>query len=397
MSTAGFAPDTSHPASTGRGPVGVGFIGAGMISDTYLEHLTGFADTRVVIVGDRDPDRARAQATKHGVPEGGTADDVLSHPDVELVVNLTIPAVHAEVSGAAIAAGKHVWSEKPITTDRTSAQQLLEQAETAGLLIGVAPDTVLGPGLQTARRLIAAGTIGTPLAAQTIIQYPGPDLFHPSPEFLFTEGAGPLYDVGPYFLTTLVHLFGSFSSVAAVGTTGRARRTVRVGDRAGTEFEVSVPTHVSAVAQFGDGGVAQSLFSFDSPLAKLGVIEITGTEATMLVPDPNFFVGDVKITRPRATLDELYLEPHWEVIPAAGVVAGRGIGALDLARCIRHGGKPLASGRLAYHVLDTMIAMDESMSTGRTVDVTSTVDDIPLLDEHWDPYQDTVTAVSSPR
>lgn len=382
-------------ADRGSGPVGVGFIGTGMISDTYLEHLTRFADTRVVILGDQDPERARDRAVAHGVPLAGTAADVLAHPDVELVVNLTIPAVHAEVSTAAIAAGKHVWSEKPISTDRASAQLLLDQAHAAGLLVGVAPDTVLGPGLQTARRLIDAGAIGTPLAAQTTIQYPGPDLFHPNPEFLFTEGAGPLYDVGPYFLTALVHLFGPFSRVAGVGTTGRATRTIKTGDRAGTEFGVSVPTHVSVVSQFTDGGIAQSLFSFESALSKPGVVEITGTEGTMIIPDPNFFTGDIKITRPASTLDQLSKDPVWETLPAAGVVAGRGIGALDMARCIRTNGQPLASGELAYHVLDTMIAIDESITQGRTVDVVSTVDRLPLVEESWDPFEATLSAATS--
>lgn len=381
---------TSRTGSGSGGPVGVGLIGAGMISGTYLEHLTRFPDVEVVIVGDRDVARARARAEKYGVRSWGTAEDVLAQPDVELVINLTLPAAHAEVSLAAVEVGKHVWSEKPIGTDRNSARRLLERAEEAGLLVGVAPDTVLGPGLQSARRAIAAGAIGTPLAAQTTIQYPGPDLFHPAPEFLFSKGAGPLFDVGPYFLTALVHLFGPFRQVAAVGTTGRSVRRVRVGDRAGTEFPVTVPTHVSAVSRFGGEAVAQSLFSFDSPLARMGVVEVTGTEGTMMVPDPNFFTGDITITRSASTPDDLQKEARWEKVPTEGVVGGRGIGPLDLARCIRSGGRPLASGALGYHVLDTMTAMDESMATGAMVDVTSTVQPIPLLEADWDPYQATL-------
>jgi len=238
------------------GPVGVGFIGTGMISDTYLENLTSFPDVRVVILGDLDQDRAQAQAEKYNVPEWGSSDNVLTHPDVEIIVNLTIPAVHAQVSGEAIAAGKHVWSEKPISVDRASGRALLEQAESAGLLVGVAPDTVLGQGVQTARRAIAHGDIGVPMSAQTIMQYAGPELFHPNPEFLFAKGAGPLFDIGPYYITTLVHIFGPVATVAAVGSRDRATRTVQVGDRLGTEFPVDVPTHVSAIAQFAGGGVS---------------------------------------------------------------------------------------------------------------------------------------------
>lgn len=371
------------------GPVGVGVIGAGMISDTYLDNLTSFPDLQVLIIGDLDHDRARAQADKHHVPESGGGVDVLSHAGVELVVNLTIPAVHAEVSAAAIAAGKHVWSEKPISTDRDSGRDLVGQADKAGLLLGVAPDTVLGQGVQTARRAIARGDIGVPLSAQTVMQYSGPEIFHPNPEFLFSKGAGPLFDFGPYYLTTLVHIFGAFATVAAVGSKARTARTVQVGARKGTSFPVEVPTHVSAIAQFASGGVSQSIFSFQSPLARMGVVEITGTEGTMLVPDPNQFTGDVKITR-APTFAALGKDPDWETIPLTGVLAGRGTGVLDLARCIRSGSQPLASGALGYHILDTLIAIDQAVATGHTVEVGSTVEPIPLLADNWDPFAATL-------
>jgi predicted dehydrogenase len=376
-------------ATPRTGPVGVGLIGAGMISDTYLDNLTSFPDVKVLIVGDLDPARARTQADAHGVPGAGTADDVLAHPDVELVINLTIPAVHAKVSAAAVAAGKNVWSEKPISIDRASGRSLLEDAAAAGLLVGIAPDTVLGPGVQVALRAIARGDIGTPLAAQTTFQYPGPDLFHPNPEFLFAAGAGPLFDVGPYYLTALVHVFGPFASVAAVGVRGRATRTILAGERAGTEFPVVAPTHVSAIATFAGGGVAQSLLSFDSPLARMGIVEITGTDGTLMIPDPNYFDGVVRITRP-VTMATLTDDPVWTSLPMPEPTYGRGAGALDLARCIRGGGTPVASGELGYHVLDTMVAMEESMGTGQTTAVTSTVAAVPLLPEGWDPYEATL-------
>jgi predicted dehydrogenase len=371
------------------GPVGVGFIGTGMISDTYLDNLTSFPDVRVVILGGRNQARAQAQAQKYDVAEAGTSDDVLAHPDVELVVNLIVPAVHAPVASQAVAAGKHVWSEKPISIDRESGLALLEQAEAAGVLVGVAPDTVLGPGVQTARRAIARGDIGVPLSAQTVMQYAGPDIFHPNPEFLFAKGAGPLFDIGPYYLTALVHIFGPFAMVAAVGSKARATRTVQVGDRIGTEFPVDVPTHVSTIARFAGGGVSHSVFSFESPLARMGVVEITGTEGTLVVPDPNMFTGEVKITRAPA-LAALGREPEWESIPVTGALAGRGTGVLDMARSIRTSSRPLASGALGFHVLDTLMAMDESVASGRTVDITSTVDAVPLVGEDWDPFAATL-------
>ena len=318
------------------GAVGVGFVGTGMISDTYLANLTSFPDVRVVILGDIDTARAAAQARKHGIAESGTPEDVLAHPDVELVVNLTVPAAHVPVSLAAIAAGKHVWSEKPIGIDRAAALGLLAQAEAAGLRVGIAPDTVLGPGLQTARRAIARGDIGVPLSAQTSMQYAGPDIFHPNPEFLFAKGAGPLIDMGPYYVTALVTVFGPVARVAAVGSKGREVRTVRVGERAGAEFPVEVPTLVQAIAQFEQGATSQSVFSFDSPLARTGVVEVTGTEGTMIIPDPNTFGGEVRITRAPAP-ETAAAEPAWEVVPPVGVEAGRGLGVLDMARAIRAG------------------------------------------------------------
>jgi predicted dehydrogenase len=314
---------------------------------------------------------------------------VLAHPDVEIVVNLTIPAAHAEIASQAIAAGKHVWSEKPISIDRASGRALLDQASAAGLFVGVAPDTVLGPGVQTARRAIAHGDIGEPLSAQTVMQYPGPDIFHPNPEFLFASGAGPLFDIGPYYITTLIHIFGAVARVAAVGSNGRATRTVQVGDRAGTEFSVDVPTHVSAIAQFASGGVSQSVFSFDSPLVTMGVVEITGTQGTLVVPDPNRFTGAVKITRAPA-FSAIGSDPDWQIVPVSGVLAGRGIGVLDMARSIRTGSRPLASGELAYHVLDTLMAIEEAIAAGRTVEISSSVEAIPLVAEDWDPFAATL-------
>ena len=371
------------------GPVGVGFIGTGMISNTYLENLTKFPDINVVILGDLNVNLAKAQADKHGIGQSGTAEDVLNHPDVEVVVNLTIPAAHATIASQAIAAGKHVWSEKPISVDRPSGRALLEQASAAGLLIGVAPDTVLGPGVQSARRAIAHGDIGEPLSAQTVMQYIGPDLFHTIPEFLFAIGAGPLFDMGPYYLTTLIHVFGSVQSVAAVGSKSRTTRTIQTGDRVGTVFDVEVPTHVSAIAKFVDGGVSQSVFSFDSPHTKMGIVEVTGTEGTLLIPDPNRFTGDVKIVRAPAHV-ALIQDAEWQSLPISGAYAERGLGVLDLARAARTGGKPLASGELGYHVLDVLVAIDDAMTENRTVAVDSRVERIPLVQEDYDPFATTL-------
>ncbi|MFE6158740.1 Gfo/Idh/MocA family protein [Streptomyces sp. NPDC056486] len=371
---------------TAHTPVGIGLIGAGNISDQYLTNLTEFPDVRVVVIGDIDTARAQTQARKYEVGEWGTTERVLAHPDVDIIVNLTTPAVHAEVSSAIIAAGKHVWSEKPIAIDRPSARALLDAAAAAGLRVGIAPDTVLGPGLQTARRAIARGDIGTPLSAQTTMQYAGPDLWHPNPEFLFAKGAGPLFDMGPYYLTALVSLFGSISRVSAVGSTGRSHRTIRTGARAGTDFAVGVPTHIAAIARFDDGAVSQSTFSFDSPLTRTGIVEITGTEGTLVIPDPNTFAGDVRITR----VPQPDSEPEWETLTPVGVASGRGLGVLDMARAIRAERPHIATGDLGYHVLDALMAIDEAVASGETAHVISKVDEIPLVPDDRDPYEATL-------
>ena len=187
------------------------------------------------------------------MPEWGSPADALAHPGVQLVVNLTVPAAHAEVIAAAIAAGKHVWSEKPLTLDVPAGRALLAEADAAGVRVGCAPDTVLGAGLQSARRLIDSGAIGTPLTALTLLQGPGPQSWHPDPEFLFAPGAGPLFDLGPYYLSVLAMLFGPARRVAAVGRRPRESRVIGSGPRAGTEFAVAVPTYVAALAEYAGG------------------------------------------------------------------------------------------------------------------------------------------------
>ncbi|UIN31391.1 Gfo/Idh/MocA family protein [Microbacterium binotii] len=370
---------------TGTGPVGVGVIGAGMISDTYLDNLRSFPDVRVLAIGDLDTARAAAQAARHQVSLAGGPEDVLSHPDVEIVVNLTIPAAHAAVSAAAIAAGKHVWSEKPIGIDRASARDLLTAADAAGLRVGVAPDTILGPGLQTARRAVLRGDIGVPLSAHTTMQYIGPDTFHPDPEFLFARGAGPLFDMGPYYVSALVSILGPIDRVMALGSQSRATREIQVGDRAGTAFPVEVPTHVQALTRFEGGAAADSVFSFDAVLARSGVIEINGTEGALVVPDPNTFGGEVRVGRALGGA-----EPSWETVEPVGIEAGRGLGVLDMARAIRADAAHIATGRLGYHVLDTLVAIDESIDAGVPIVVDSSVEPLPLVPADRDPRQVTL-------
>jgi predicted dehydrogenase len=359
-----------------NGRIGVGVIGAGVISDTYLENLTSFPDLEVLFVADIDEPRAKSQAEKHGVPRGGSVDELLADPDIQLVVNLTIPIVHVEVGLRVIAAGKHLWSEKPISLDRESGRTLLEAASAAGVRVGCAPDTFLGAGLQTAFRVIARGDIGTPLTALALFQTPGPESWHPNPAFLFQEGAGPMFDVGVYYLTALAHALGPYARVAGLGSTARAQRVIGSGPKAGESFDVTVPSHVGALLQFESGQSGQAVFSFDSKLRRAGVVEIAGTDGTIVFPDPNNFDGDIQVW---GAGDEPV------VIPASGHSSTRGTGALEMAQAIREGRPHRASGESAFHVLDTMVSIAESVHSGEFVEVTSTFEPSPALPEGWDP------------
>jgi predicted dehydrogenase len=352
-------------------------IGAGNISDQYLTQLTAYPDLAVCFVADLLPERARGQAARYGVAAAGTVDELLARDDVEIAVNLTIPAAHAAVTSAALAAGKHVWTEKPLATDVAAGAALVERAEAAGLLLGCAPDTVLGAGLQAARRMIERGDIGRPLTAAATMQYAGPHRWHPAPDFLYQAGGGPLLDIGPYYVTALTQLLGPVTRIAARGRGAGPTRVIGTGPRAGDAFAVTVPTYVTAICDFAGGGIGQLTLSFDSPLTRVGVLEIAGTEATLATPDPNGFTGDIRIARTGAA--------EWETVPVTGVAGGRGIGVLDMARALRAGAAHRATGRLGLHVLEAMIATVESVETARFVPVTSRFESVPALPADFDP------------
>jgi predicted dehydrogenase len=368
--------------TTKTGPVGVGVIGAGVISDQYLSNLTVFPDVTVHFIADIDLPRAAAQAEKWGVAGSGTVEELLANDDIEIVVNLTIPAAHVEVALQALAAGKHVWGEKPYALDRQSAAELRDAARAAGKTVSVAPDTFLGAGLQTALRTIRDGRIGTPLNGLTLFQSPGPESWHPSPEFLFAYGAGPLFDIGPYYITTLVQAFGPVKKVTATASKSRATRTIGSGPKAGTEFPVEVPTNHSALIEFENGGSAQSVFSFESDRGRTGFVEIAGETGTVVFPDPNNFDGDTELYAHGAD------EP--ETIPAVGSTYSRGTGVVDLARSLRAGEENRVPGALAFHVLDVMVSIAEAAERGEAVLVESTVAPSPTLPEGWDPAEQTL-------
>ncbi|MCL2515204.1 MAG: Gfo/Idh/MocA family oxidoreductase [Microbacteriaceae bacterium] len=367
---------------SGTGRVGVGVIGAGNISTQYLTNLTSFPDVEVRFIADIDLDRAQFQAQAFGVPGFGTVEQLLADPEIEIVVNLTVPKVHAEVAHQVIAAGKHVWTEKPIALDRESGRALLDAAHAAGLRVATAPDTFLGAGIQTTRRLLESGAIGVPQTALTLMQQPGPESWHPGPDFLFQEGAGPLFDVGPYYVTTLIQLFGPVKKVAAVASKAKPVRTIGSGPRAGETFEVTVPTHVTAVFEFESGQTSQSIFSFDSQIRRT-LFEVTGVDGALEVNDPNMFVGDLVLHKGDGTT---------ETITTEGNNAARGTGVVELARAIRAGVPERASGEQAFHALDVMVSTIEAAERGEWVEVASTFVPTPALPEDWSPSEATLGA-----
>lgn len=358
------------------GPVGVAVVGAGVISKQYLSVLGGFPDLRLIAVADLDPARAEAAAAAHGIPVAGDLATALAVPEVELVVNLTVPAAHGEVATAAVRAGKHVYGEKPITLTPAEGEKLLAEAAERDLLVGNAPDTFLGAGLQSAVRAVRAGHIGTPVAATTVMQSLGPESWHPDPAFLFQRGAGPLFDIGPYYLTALVALFGGVTRVAATARRARPERTIGSGPKAGQSFPVTVPTHVCALLEFASGVSANSTFSFDSAAARI-LFEVSGTEGTLAVPDPNTFQGPLRV-RPNGS-------EEWRDLPVTGRTEGRGLGVLDMARAIRDAHPHRASGSLALHMLHTMTAVEESAARGEFTAPAAGVVPPEVLPDDWDP------------
>jgi predicted dehydrogenase len=373
-------------------PVGLAVVGCGNISDQYLTNLVRFPDISVLACADLDLKRAAAQAAKYGVPRSGDLATVLAMPDVELLVNLTIPAVHASVALQAIQAGKHVYGEKPFALSVQEAQTVMAAARESGVQLGNAPDTFLGAGLQNARRVIEGGQIGTPISAKATFGYPGPDKWHPSPEFLFQKGGGPLLDMGPYYITALVQLFGPVKTVSAFSSRAQDKRVIGSGPRVGEAFDVTVDTQVSALLKFASGPVATATFSFDAPIATRE-LEVFGTEGVIRLPDPNRFDGstflcrkDMNKTAPDEWLDAP-AESDWAEIQAKGSAEGRGVGALDMARAARSGGQPRAAADLAIHVLDIMESIARSADSGQTIALSTTCKLAQPLPAGWNPLQ----------
>jgi predicted dehydrogenase len=349
-------------------PHGIGIVGLGVISRQYLDVLAGRPDVRVIATADLD--LARAEAVARDIPgcRALSVADLVADPAVETVLNLTIPAAHAEIAHRAFAAGKNVYGEKPLAATFAEARQVVAAVPDEGWL-GAAPDTVLGTGIQTARAVIDGGEIGRPVSAQATWVSAGHESWHPHPDFYYRPGGGPLLDMGPYYLTSLVHFLGPVVRVSGVSSRSRDRRRIATGPRVGEEIPVEVDTHVAGVLEHAGGAVSTVTFSFDGGATAAPFIEVQGEKGTLQTPDPNHFDGEVRMLRVG--------EDGWHAVPprAGYAGSGRGVGLVDFLR--PGGGR--ASAAMALHVLEIMTALLAAAEEGRWVSLETSVEPPPLV------------------
>ena len=344
----------------------VGVIGCGNISPAYLGAGDRFEILEIVACADLDPERAKQRADEFEIPRACSVEELLGMDEVEIVVNLTIPGAHADVAIAALQAGKHTYAEKPFAVTREEGQPVIDLAEEKGLLVGCAPDTFLGAGGQTCRKVIDDGWIGTPIGCSAHMMSHGHESWHPDPEFYYKPGGGPMLDMGPYYLTALVNLLGPVDSLTGSATTTFPTRTITSEPKQGTVIDVEVPTHVTGIMRFGGGAVGTITTTFDVWAARLPDTEIYGTEGTLAVPSHNGFAGTARVRRARSE--------EWHDLPHSHIYSepNRGIGVADMAYAIRSGRKHRASGELAFHVLDIMQSFTEASEQSAYVDLRTT-------------------------
>lgn len=350
------------------GPVNVGIVGCGAIAGIYFKNLSNVLNNvQITACADLDSERSAKFAAEYPSAEAMTTEELLARPDIQIVVNLTIPKAHFSVAMQAVQAGKSVYNEKPLCLTRDEGQRLLDAAKEAGVRVGGAPDTFLGGGLQTCRKLIDDGEIGTPVGATAFMLCHGHESWHPDPEFYYEVGGGPMFDMGPYYLTALVALMGSVSRVTGSTRITFPERTITSKKKNGKVIQVEVPTTIAGVMDFANGAIGTIVTSFDIWAHQLPRIEIYGSKGTLAVPDPNGFGGPVRIRRAGAK--------EWEDVELTHGYAenSRGLGVADMAAALTSGGTHRANGDLTYHVLDLMHAFHDASDQGCHVKVESTV------------------------
>ena len=343
----------------------VGMIGCGNISDHYLRNFSeGFDSVELVACADMLIARAQAKATAYSGVKAVTVEALLADPEIDIVLNLTIPAAHYDVAKAALKAGKSVYNEKPLTRKPAEARELLALAEAKGLRVGCAPDTFLGEGLQTCVKVMEDDVIGKPVAATAFVVCHGHETWHPDPEFFYKPGGGPMFDMGPYYLTALLNLLGPVKRLTGLATTAIPERTITSQPRNGKKITVETPDHVCGMLEFENGCAGSIITSFATWNAVHDgkqPITIYGTEGVIRVPDPNAFDGPVSFIRN-------VKDAKWEDVPPAFPTGyGRSLGLADMATAIRTGRPHRATGDQGFAVLDLMQGFLESSTSGRAV------------------------------
>ncbi len=348
--------------------VRVGVVGCGNISNIYLQAGQKFDILDIVACSDIVPARAEARAANYGVPRACTTGELLADPEVELVVNLTPPAGHYRIAMDAVEAGKSVYNEKPLCVTREEGRRLLDAARERGVLVGGAPDTFLGAGGQTCRELIDQEAIGRPVAAIAFMMGHGHETWHPDPEFFYKPGGGPMFDMGPYYLTALVNLLGPVWRVTGSAQISFPERTITSEPHKGKTIEVDVPTHIAGVMDFAEGAVGTIITSFDVYAARVPLIQVFGSEGTLNVPDPNTFNGTVRLWRRESG--------EWEDVPLTRPYQenSRGLGVADMACALRTGRRHRAGDELTFHVLDIMCAFHDASRQGHHIELESACD-----------------------
>jgi predicted dehydrogenase len=347
-------------------PLRVGVVGCGAISNAYFDGLKPFASyAKITACSDLDLDRARKKAAEHGVAKAYSVQELLADPEIDAVLNLTIPAVHASVNLQALKAGKHAYCEKPFSLSYKEGRKVLEESLKRKLRVGCAPDTVLGGGIQTCRNVIDSGAIGKPIAMTANMLCRGHETWHPSPEFYYKPGGGPLFDLGPYYLTSLITLLGPVKSVSALAKATFKERLITSQPLNGKKVKVETPTHLCGALEFGQGVIGTMTMSFDVWHHRLPMIEIYGTEGSLQCPDPNTFGGEVMVWTTKTGKAEIVPHTHSDDVR-------RGIGIADMSAAIHEKRQHRMNGELALHVVEVMESFHVSAKAGRKIAMKST-------------------------
>ncbi len=349
------------------GTIKIGMVGVGDISGIYLENITNmFGEIEIIGVCDLIREKAEKAKEKYNIPKiYDTMYDVFADDKVDIVLNLTRPYEHFGVSSEALKAGKHVYSEKPLAATLEEGKILVDLAKEKDLLLGGAPDTFLGSGIQTCRKLIDDGFIGTPIGAAAFMICRGHESWHPDPEFYYKHGGGPMMDMGPYYVTALINLLGEVSSVVGVTKTSYPQRLITSEPKKGTVINVDVPTYVTGIMQFSSGVVGTIFTTFDVTYTAQARLEIYGSKGTLIVPDPNCFDGEIKLLRPE--------ENDYKSLPLMFKYANnsRALGLADMAKALQENRDFRASYKQTYHVLEIMTSFHKSSQEQRFIQLES--------------------------